>query len=56
MIDPYHKISMFKKILMCWSLDLLTFSQKLQCTYGYIRNAWRAKHGLEALPILKNGF
>lgn len=56
MVDSYHKISMFKKILMCWSFSLLTFSQKLQCTYGYIRNAWRAKHGLKPLPILKNGF
>ena len=53
MVDPYHKISVLEKILMCWSFDLLTFSQKLQCTYGYLRNAWRTKHGLEALPILK---
>lgn len=53
MLEPYHKISTLEKIWLCWSCNhLLTFTQKIKCTYGYLRNAYRKSHGLDILPIL----
>ena len=51
MTSTKRRISTLHMIRLCWSLESLSFWQKVKWSVGFVENVWRTKHGLEIKPI-----